>query len=31
MAKKQTRRERCLDEMEAVLPRKELLDLIEPH
>ncbi len=30
-AKKRTRRERFLSEMEAVVPWKELLDLIEPH
>jgi len=30
-AKKRTRRERFLAEMEAVVPWKELVDLIEPH
>jgi IS5 family transposase len=30
-AKKRTKRERFLSEMEAVVPWKELLDLIEPH
>jgi IS5 family transposase len=29
--KKRTRRERFLDEMEAVVPWKRLIDLIEPH
>ena len=30
-AKKRTRRERFLAEMEAVVPWKALIDLIEPH
>ena len=30
-AKKRTRRERFLGEMEAVVPWKALIDLIEPH
>jgi hypothetical protein len=30
-AKKRTKRERFLSEMEAVVPWKKLLDLIEPH
>jgi IS5 family transposase len=30
-AKKRTRRERFLSEMEKVVPWKALLDLIEPH
>lgn len=30
-AKKRTKRERFLSEMEAVVPWKALLDLIEPH
>ena len=30
-AKKRTRRERFLAEMEAVVPWKALVDLIEPH
>ena len=30
-AKKRTKRERFLSEMEAVVPWQELLDLIEPH
>ncbi|MEA5417414.1 hypothetical protein VB757_20080, partial [Synechococcus sp. BA-132 BA5] len=31
MAKKRTKRERFLSEMEAVVPWKALIDLIEPH
>ena len=31
MAKKRTRRERLLSVMEAVVPWKALIDLIEPH
>jgi hypothetical protein len=31
MAKKRSRRERFLSEMEAVVPWKALIDLIEPH
>jgi IS5 family transposase len=31
MAKKRTRRERFLAEMEAVVPWSALIDLIEPH
>ncbi len=30
-AKKQTKRERTLSEMEAVVPWQALIDLIEPH
>ena len=30
-AKKRTKRERFLGELEKVVPWKELLDLIEPH
>lgn len=30
-AKKRTKRERFLAEMEAVIPRKALVELIEPH
>ena len=31
MAKKRTKRERFLGEMEKVVPWKTLIDLIEPH